>query len=602
MLSFVGPAGKTTTLGQVGRAKLARLCEAIGQSHLTQSALGTFECLATSWADRSIGSDSWASDITDDATPFEFSLAFEGSTPEIRILVEAQGNAPSLAEQWNAGLRLNQQLMTRFGLHAERFERVAELFAPTAGDSGSFALWHGVTIRGGDNAPDFKIYLNPQLRGPTGAVSRILEALERLEFEHAIDFVRAYCESDAHASPRYFSLDVSASPRARVKIYFAHEQRVHAQRLLSKCSNVRPADVDEWCNAFVGKQGQFDRRPVLSCLGFTSQSEKVEGTLHLPVRSYVANDDIVAQRVGQVLGEGSASVYLSALSAIATRPLARRSGLQTYVSIRRVAEIPRITVYLAPEAYSESSSIAEIENVLITERGGLMSTMSPKPERSRDVVRYFEEVEPITHHKFFARMQSEEPNLRHLWKLLANFHISISKNFAQRLASIAGRVEDGRIRCILAEQLNDEMGNGKFERAHINLFASMMSTLNPWAPEKSEALLAPGRTLDVKLAEIYGAPDLNVALGAVMAGEVFGKQMDQRLADEFRRQSDVDLKSLEWLTLHEELEAHHADSSTVLADLLPTAAVESVWSGAHALAQAGSGFLDDLYTLCYEAE
>jgi len=226
--------------------------------------------------------------------------------------------------------------------------------------------------------------------------------------------------------------------------------------------------------------------------------------------------------------------------------------------------------------------------------------VSTAPQSAGEILRHFEEVAPITKHRFFERFRSEPVDLRHLWKLLANFQISISKNFARRLATIAGRVDDERVRCILAEQLNDEMGGGKFERAHVNLFAAMMKQLEPYQPARiDDSLLAPGRNLDRRLAEIYGAADLNSALGAVIAGEVFGEQMDKRLAEEFRRQDELDVNSLEWLTLHEQLEVEHADSSMVLAGLLPAGATQSIWSGAQALANAGAAFLDDLYELCY---
>jgi pyrroloquinoline quinone (PQQ) biosynthesis protein C len=222
------------------------------------------------------------------------------------------------------------------------------------------------------------------------------------------------------------------------------------------------------------------------------------------------------------------------------------------------------------------------------------------PQTAEEIVRHFEEREPITSHPFMQRLRREPVNLHNLWKLLANFQISISKNFARRLAGIAARVEDERIRCILAEQLNDEMGKGKFEDAHINLFSAMMAKLEPWKPAQvTDDTLAPGHRLDPRLADIYGADNVFESVGAVMAGEVFGKQMDQFLADEFRRQNEVDTASLQWLVLHEELEVAHADSSGVLAGYIPRESVAAAWKGARDLFKAGWAFLDDCYALCY---
>lgn len=230
----------------------------------------------------------------------------------------------------------------------------------------------------------------------------------------------------------------------------------------------------------------------------------------------------------------------------------------------------------------------------------LQRLASSPPNQVLDIVDRFERTEQITKHPFMERLASEEPNLHHLWLLLENFRISISKHFARRLAGIAGRVEDERIRCILAEQLNDEMGRGKFERAHVELFSGMMKQLLPWAPTLVDnRVLAPGLRLDPRLAQIYGAEDVFVSLGAVMAGEVFGKQMDQFIGDQFRRQSEIDAASLEWLVLHETLEVAHADESAELARLVPPASMAACWRGACELSQAGWMFLDDLYTLCY---
>jgi pyrroloquinoline quinone (PQQ) biosynthesis protein C len=225
------------------------------------------------------------------------------------------------------------------------------------------------------------------------------------------------------------------------------------------------------------------------------------------------------------------------------------------------------------------------------------------PNQVLEIVELFEHSEQITRHPFMERLAREAPNLRHLWLLLKNFQISISRHFARRLAGIAGRVEDDRIRCILAEQLNDEMGRGKFERAHVNLFTSMMSQLAPWKPDTvDDRVLAPGLHLDPRLADIYEAEDVFFSLGAVMAGEVFGKQMDQFIGDQFRRQSEIDAGALEWLALHEELEVAHADESAELARLVPQASLSACWRGACALSSAGWEFLDDLYVLCYGSE
>ena len=233
-----------------------------------------------------------------------------------------------------------------------------------------------------------------------------------------------------------------------------------------------------------------------------------------------------------------------------------------------------------------------------------MSSSLQPPSKLEDIITRYETQEPITGHRFLQRLRHEPVQLQHLWVLLANFQISISKNFAQHLASIIVRVEDERVRSILAEQLNDELGRGKPERAHTQLFIAMMKQLAPWRPQEAQddRMLSAGRNLVPRLAEIYGASNVDEALGALMAGEVFGKQMDQFIGDEFRRQQEISPESLEWLALHEQLEVEHAESSLDLARLLPKESLDAAWSGASRLAHAGWGFLDDLYAIVYGAE
>src|SRR5262249_14167244 len=136
--------------------------------------------------------------------------------------------------------------------------------------------------------------------------------------------------------------------------------------------------------------------------------------------------------------------------------------------------------------------------------------------------------------------------------------------------------------------------------AHVKLFARMMGQLAPFRPPQSDSfLLTAGRNLEPRLAAIYGARNVFEAIGAVMAGEVFGEQMDQFLGEEFRRQTQLDPASLEWLTLHETLEVAHADASPILADLVPAREVGAAERGAMRVYLAGWTFLDELYERCY---
>src|SRR5262249_1921852 len=154
-----------------------------------------------------------------------------------------------------------------------------------------------------------------------------------------------------------------------------------------------------------------------------------------------------------------------ALRAYADRRLKGTIGAQSYVSLLTGPET-RVTVYLAAEAYRPGTVAAPRARAV-----------------DHDLTRLIERFErgaPITDHPFLRRLRREPVDLERLWVILANFQISISQNFARWLAGIVARVDDERIRCLLADQLNDELGRGRFEQAHVQLFARMMELLAPF--------------------------------------------------------------------------------------------------------------------------
>jgi hypothetical protein len=183
----------------------------------------------------------------------------------------------------------------------------------------------------------------------------VLEALYKLDMQHAARFladVAQQCEGRVRTV--YFSLDLLPGPARRVKIYLAHDEPGYggAQRALSHCPNLKATDVADWCDAVVGVHTRFDKRPLLSCFAFSEARREPTGTLHIPARCYVESDQSLLERMLGVLDDATAAAYRNAVVSMAKRSLASGAGLQTYVSWRRVQGHPRVTVYLAPEAYS----------------------------------------------------------------------------------------------------------------------------------------------------------------------------------------------------------------------------------------------------------
>ena len=81
---------------EAGAERLTRLCAACGLESLTDQVLATFSRLVAPWGKDSIGAVRWASEVGDDHTPYEFSVAFGDERPELRLLVEPLGSPPSL--------------------------------------------------------------------------------------------------------------------------------------------------------------------------------------------------------------------------------------------------------------------------------------------------------------------------------------------------------------------------------------------------------------------------------------------------------------------------------------------------------------------------
>jgi pyrroloquinoline quinone (PQQ) biosynthesis protein C len=506
-------------------------------------------------------------------------------------MVEPLGDPPSLASNRATALELLRRLQREYDLDFERLSAVGDLFLPSE-PHGLFALWVAAGLSAAER-PQFKVYLNPAARGAGHTTSSVEECLTRLGFARGWD---AIARTLARRGPMadqlvYVSLDLTPGAEARVKIYARHEGATieDLERAAAGATATRPAETRRFVETMVPSLRRFEGRAPFTCWSFVTGSDyPAAATTHLPVNGYAPNDATIRDRFCELLGrfEMDASLYQRALSAFAERPLEDGAGLHAYVSFRREPGGPRTTVYLPLEIFA---------------RGVVAGpTAKPDPIDARALVRHYEELEPITNHPTLRRMAREPVNVAHLWTVLANFQISVSKNFARHLARITARVDDDRVRSILAHQLDDELGNGNPERAHVRLFQRMMERLAPFRPITSDdAMWQPGRNFDANLNDCYEAEDVREAVGAVMVGEVFGKQIDLFLGEQLRRQSFVDVDSLEWLVLHERLEVEHAEDSDDLARLITSDDLPATWQGAQRAGAAGRTFLDDLYTACY---
>jgi pyrroloquinoline quinone (PQQ) biosynthesis protein C len=205
----------------------------------------------------------------------------------------------------------------------------------------------------------------------------------------------------------------------------------------------------------------------------------------------------------------------------------------------------------------------------------------------------------VAAHPFFCRLRSAPVDLEGLWILMANLRAGISRHFVVWLATVIARMDDRRISCLVARQLNDELGNGRTDQIHSQLLDRFVSGLERWRSNRAaeHEVLRPGQRLADTGARPFRAQHAYEGVGAVMAGEIFAKKMHCCVGDEIRRQTELSASTLDWLAVHESLEVHHAEDSRALAELIPASgeALEATWRGAFAQWQALWRFLDEVH-------
>jgi DMATS type aromatic prenyltransferase len=584
------------TYVEAGIEKLTALCDAVGLKDKTAQAIEIFRAMTVSWGDRSISDKSaWKSDVSDDFSPFEFSIAFKEDRAELRVLLEAQGTEPTLQSNWQAGLNLNQYLADHFNVSLDRFRQIEDLYVPTNPDA-KFAIWHAVCFYP-DKEPEFKLYLNPRSQHNNRATAVVEESLVRLGFPHAWI---GLAEIAAQRGPDrdefvYFSLDLSSPAQARVKIYLRHYDATVAdlEKALSLADNYVAGDAIEFCQAMAPEQSSFFAKPVISAFSWVEGDNAIpsSGTLHLPISSYATDDRCVCDRLDLYFIHCSfpISIYHSAIQSLATRSLDAGIGMHSYTSLRREQQQRRVTLYLNPEVHGFRSPIK-----IVPEPASRTSPSLP------EMLGYYED-NPITDHPFLQRLQREPVSPQYIWLLFMNVREGVVTHFSRRLANVIGRIDDERIRCILTKQLNEELGNGDINLIHRKLFDRLIEAIDIWRLDSfTEEMLILGKEYSQRLEEIYLDVNPYVGLGSTMLMEIQGKQFDLCLGKEFRK-TEIDLSRVSWLTIHEELEVGHAEESLVLASFISdsTEKVAAAIEGITNTRIASWKFLDGLYRLCF---
>jgi hypothetical protein len=214
------PVAPTEPIRNFAIRKLTNLCTGLGEACLIGQAIAAFDALASPWSTWALnGAPPWSNDITDDGTPFEFSVAFGERGTQVRLLSESQTLPMSPVSTWRAGLALNERLASEYGADLSSFHQVADLFAPSPSIASRFLIWHAVMLSQ-YAGPVFKLYLNPRLMGPEAAFGIVDQALKRLGLTQARQFFARRLRAESQVA--YLSFDLISAAEQRIKVYVDH--------------------------------------------------------------------------------------------------------------------------------------------------------------------------------------------------------------------------------------------------------------------------------------------------------------------------------------------------------------------------------------------
>ncbi|WP_228771665.1 tryptophan dimethylallyltransferase family protein [Actinokineospora iranica] len=300
----------------------------------------------------------WRSDVADDHTPIEYSVAFEeDGSHTLRLLIECVAAKPSPRANQLAALAALDRLAARYPVTLDRFDAVRDLFLPDE-PRGIFSLWFSIVVRR-DDPPRVKIYFNPEVRGKAKANTLVAAALDRLGFAGSYAWLREHTPRPESTLDRYsfFALDLDDTPRSRVKVYQSHYRATlrDAQHAAGAGRSVDTRRLAEFGTLIGGGDGPFDGRPLVSAFTFLSgDSAQPSGySLYVPVRDYVRDDAVTMQRVRLLVERYGLDrdALERSVTAVTDRPLEEGVGLIAHVSLRIGPPRPGVTVYLSAEAY-----------------------------------------------------------------------------------------------------------------------------------------------------------------------------------------------------------------------------------------------------------
>jgi Tryptophan dimethylallyltransferase len=344
------------SFSEVATTGIRELCEVLQfPDSYARTANVLIPILHGGWAKRFFGTTPpTISDITDDGSPFEYSVALGPGLREVRLLLEPQGQPTTPQTSWIEGwatLRSLQQL----GLaHLSAAEAVRDIFQPRS-HIARFGLWLATALRPGAS-PLIKVYFDPTTVGIEHSHTLIAEAMNRLGLTSGWAWLNRYFLERPDIQIDLFSLDLTRSDNARIKIYTtaATHDSAAVEALVAPLPNYVSGTAKKFCADLLDPLMVFDDRLPQVCWSLMQRTQKrpANATLYLPVRCYTTDDETALRRMQRVLPDPEAVALDRAVRRIARRDLTAGSGIIAWASTKLVTGAPNITAYLSVEGYT----------------------------------------------------------------------------------------------------------------------------------------------------------------------------------------------------------------------------------------------------------
>jgi DMATS type aromatic prenyltransferase len=346
------------TLFEHTSRQLRNLCHEAGFPPSDDSPVELLRELLGAGGDRRLSEGPlWPSDVADDATPVEFSVALDDTGENaVRVLGEVIADQPGMAANMNAARRFLDSTARRLDIPTERFDAVQDLFLPED-PQGKFSFWYSLIFRPSAK-PKVKVYFNPDVRGEDRGRELVAEGFRRLGMDDAYD---AATEHSIHRGDddrfTFFAVDLDDSPTSRVKLYISHYSATveEAVRASQAVDGLDGEVIRDFCRVLGGDTKIYGGRPLVSSYSFVDSEPKRPGnySLYLPIRDYVTDDAEARERVRAYLAaRGSDPAGLDrAIAALTDRPLDAGRGQLAHLSLRLGQFGTGTTIYLSSEGY-----------------------------------------------------------------------------------------------------------------------------------------------------------------------------------------------------------------------------------------------------------